>query len=130
MIDLVCIVDDDPMHVFITKKYVQLSGYVNKIIVCKNGKDAFDTLQSFVSHNSKLPEVIFLDLNMPVWDGWLFLDEFTKIPIDQKITIYLLTSSNNEEDLLRAKRYSQISNYLVKPISQSKIKDILSEIIL
>lgn len=129
MIDLVCIVDDDPMHVFITKKYVQLSGYVDKIVVCKNGKDAFDMLQTFISDESKLPEVIFLDLNMPVWDGWLFLDEFTKIPIKQKIVIYILTSSDNQEDIIRAKKYSLSSNYLVKPVSQSKIKDVLAELI-
>jgi len=128
-IDLVCIIDDDPMHVFITKKYVELSGFVERILVCRDGKDAYDTLTCLLTNDSKLPEVIFLDLNMPIWDGWHFLDEFTKISIDQKITIYLLTSSNNEEDLLRAKKYSLSSNYLVKPIQQHQIKNILEELI-
>lgn len=128
-IDLVCIIDDDPMHVFITKKYVELSGFVESVLVCKDGKDAYDTLTCLLTNNSKLPEVIFLDLNMPIWDGWYFLDEFVKIPIQQKITIYLLTSSNNEEDLLRAKKYSLSSNYLIKPLKQHQIKDVLAELI-
>jgi CheY-like chemotaxis protein len=126
-IDLVCIVDDDPTHVFITKKYIELSGHVEKILVCNNGKDAFDTLQKIVRDKEKLPKIIFLDLNMPIWDGWQFLDEFTKIPIEELVTIYILTSSNNEADIEKAKKYSLTSNYLIKPISQSQLKDILAE---
>ncbi|MBR9918023.1 response regulator [bacterium] len=124
-IDLACIVEDDPMHLFITKKYIELSGFVEKILVCKNGKEAYSTLKTMIQNSEKLPQVIFLDLNMPVWDGWQFLDEFTKIPIEQKITIFILTSSNNEEDIKRAERYSLTSNYLVKPIDQSHLKEIL-----
>lgn len=126
-IDLVCIVDDDPTHVFITKKYIELSGHVEKILVCNNGKDAFDTLQKLVTDKEKLPKIIFLDLNMPVWDGWQFLDEFAKIPIEKPITIYILTSSNSEVDAEKAKKYSLTSNYLIKPISQSQLKDIIAE---
>lgn len=130
-IDLACIVEDDPMHLFITKKYIELSGYVEKILVCKNGKEAYDTLKAMFLNSETLPEIIFLDLNMPIWDGWQFLDEFTKIPIptNQRITIYILTSSNNEEDFKKAKKYSLNSNYLVKPIEQDQLKDILSEFV-
>lgn len=126
-IDLVCIVDDDPTHVFITKKYIQLSGHVEKILVCINGKDAFDTLQKLITNKETLPKIIFLDLNMPIWDGWQFLDEFTKIPTEETITIYILTSSNSDEDNEKAKQYSLTSNYLIKPISQSQLKDILAD---
>lgn len=130
-IDLACIVEDDPMHLFITKKYIELSGFVEKILVCKNGKEAYDTLKAMFLNSETLPEIIFLDLNMPIWDGWQFLDEFTKIPIptNQRITIYILTSSNNEEDFKKAKKYSLNSNYLVKPIEQDQLKDILSEFV-
>ncbi|MFC5285393.1 response regulator [Pedobacter alpinus] len=126
-IDLVCIVDDDPMHVFITKKYIELSGHVEKIIVCNNGKDAFHTLQELITNKETLPKIIFLDLNMPVWDGWQFLDEFTKIPTEDTITIYILTSSNSDADIEKAKQYSLTSNYLIKPISQSQLKEIIAD---
>lgn len=124
-IDLVCIVDDDPTHVFITKKYIELSGFVDKILVCSNGKDAFESLQKLILNKDKLPKIIFLDLNMPIWDGWQFLDEFIQIPISEPITIYILTSSNNDNDYEKAKQYSLNSNYLIKPIKQSQLKDIL-----
>jgi CheY-like chemotaxis protein len=126
-IDLVCIIDDDPTHVFITKKNIELSGHVEKILVCKNGKDAFDTLQKIIINKETLPKVIFLDLNMPIWDGWQFLDEFTKIATKETITIYILTSSNSDTDNEKAKQYNLTSNYLRKPISQSQLKDILAD---
>ena len=126
-INLVCIVDDDPTHVFITKKYIELSGNVEKIIVCNNGKHAFDTLQKLITSKETLPKIIFLDLNMPVWDGWQFLDEFTKIPTEETITIYILTSSTSDADNEKAEHYSLASNYLIKPISQSQLKDILTD---
>ncbi|WP_220628148.1 hypothetical protein [Confluentibacter sediminis] len=66
---------------------------------------------------------------MPIWDGWQFLDEFTKIPIEQKVTIYILTSSNSDVDFKKAEQYSLKSNYLVKPINQSQLKSILAELV-
>lgn len=127
-IELACIVDDDPIHLFLTKKYVELSGLVEKILICRNGKEAYDTLKTLFVSSDKLPQVIFLDLNMPIWDGWQFLDEFTKIPIDQPVTVYILTSSDNSEDIKRAERYNLKGNYLIKPISQQQLKELLVEL--
>lgn len=123
-IGLTCIVEDDPMQLFITKKYIELSGYVEKILVCKNGKEAYTTLKARFLNNEQLPQIIFLDINMPIWDGWQFLDQFNQIPIKQKITIYILSSSNSEEDFQKAKKYGLISNYLVKPIIQKQLKKV------
>ena len=108
---------------------MELTGLVEKILVCKDGKDAYDTLKALFVNSEKLPQIVFLDLNMPVWDGWQFLDEFTKIPVTQKVEIYILTSSVHEEDIKRAETYSLTSNYLVKPISQEQMKTILLELI-
>lgn len=124
-INLACIIEDDPMHVFITKKHIELSGYVENVMVCNNGKEAYDMLYAIITAGKKLPELILLDLNMPIWDGWQFLDSFTKIPIKQKITIYILTSSNSPEDFKKAEQYNLKSNYLIKPIDIKKLKAIL-----
>lgn len=127
-IDLLCIIEDDPTHLFITKKMIEMSGMVENIMVYKNGKEAYDKLKAIFISSEMLPEIILLDLNMPIWDGWQFLDEFTKIPIKTKITIYILTSSNSEEDKKNAERYNLSENYLVKPINLSELKKVLSEI--
>ena len=124
-IELACIIEDDPIHLFITKKYMEIPNLVKEVIVYENGKDAFEGLKSKFHNGEKLPQIIFLDLNMPVWNGWQFLKEFTKLSTDQEITIYILSSSNSEEDLERAKQYEKIKNYYIKPIELSQMKEIL-----
>lgn len=128
-IDTVCIVEDDPMHLFITKKYIELSGYVKDILVCRDGKEAFTKLELMLSNNEPLPKIIFLDLNMPVWDGWQFLDRFTQIKLEKEMTIFILTSSDSEEDHRRAEKYGLTGNYLVKPLKQDQLKIILGEFV-
>ncbi|MEO8255341.1 MAG: response regulator [Flavobacterium sp.] len=126
-IDLLCIIEDDPTHLFITKKMIEMSGMVENIMVYKNGKEAYDKLEAIFISSKLLPEIILLDLNMPVWDGWQFLDEFIKIPIQNKVTIYILTSSNSEMDKKQAEKYNLNKNYLVKPITVTEIKTLLTE---
>ncbi|MDF3820802.1 response regulator [Leptospira sp. 96542] len=127
-INLACVVEDDPIHLFLTKKVITLSGLVTHIIVCENGKEAYDMLKSRILSDETLPELILLDLNMPVWDGWQFLEEVTLIPVLRQITIYILTSSSNEEDLIRADKYNLRGNYLIKPISVEKFAEIVEEL--
>ena len=127
-IDLACIIEDDPLHLLITKRYIELSGYVDKILIYKNGKEAFDDLYDRSLNGYKLPQIIFLDLNMPVWDGWQFMDEFIKLNTKQ-LDICILTSSNDEEDIKKVENYSFINNYLIKPIGLDQLKEILEEIV-
>lgn len=128
-INLACIIEDEPMHLYITKKLLDLTGMVESLLIFSNGKEAYDKLKAIFKESEKLPEIILLDLNMPVWDGWQFLDEFTKIPIDTKVIIYILTSSNNPDDFKKAETYNIAKNYLVKPIRLEELKAVLSEII-
>ncbi|TGL86381.1 response regulator [Leptospira congkakensis] len=124
-INLACVVEDDPVHLFLTKQIISLSGLVKQTLVCQNGKDAYDMLVSRISKSETLPDLILLDLNMPVWDGWQFLDEITSISLDQKITIYIVTSSSSEDDMRRAEKYNLSGNYIVKPITLEKLKEII-----
>lgn len=124
-IDLACIIEDDPVHVFLTRKFLSMSGKIDSFMICKNGKDAFDKLQSILKNGERLPELFLLDLNMPIWDGWQFLDEFTKIEVDQEIIIYILTSSTNAADMERAEQYNLRSNYLIKPITLDSLRKVL-----
>jgi CheY-like chemotaxis protein len=121
-----CIIEDEPLHVFLTKKHLEISQVINEISVYKNGKDAFENLYLQYKKGIILPELIFLDLNMPIWDGWQFLEEFTKIPIKQKIDIYILTSSINKDDYTKAEEFGLKDHYITKPISGKIINEILS----
>lgn len=121
-IDIVCIIDDDPVHIFVTRKVLELGELCESIMVFRNGLEAFDRLKAICINGEILPDVILLDLNMPIWDGWDFLDAFTQIPIKKKIVIYIVTSSNNPEDTRRASTYQEVSKFIVKPISIEKLK--------
>lgn len=125
-INSVCIVEDDPIHLYITKKNIELHDLVEEVLVFKNGKEAYYSLKEMFLKNEMMPEVILLDLNMPVWDGWEFLKEFTQLPIKYPVSIYILSSSNNEEDMERAKQYNLVREYYVKPIKSDQIKEILT----
>lgn len=127
-INTACIVEDEPIHLFITKRIVELTGMVDNLLVYTNGKEAFEKLHSIFLASGQLPEIILLDLNMPIWDGWQFLDEFNKIPLEKKIVIYILTSSNNPDDLKRAESYHLSDHYIIKPIELEQLKEMLANL--
>ncbi|GAA0718021.1 response regulator [Aquimarina litoralis] len=124
-IDIACVIDDDPIFVFGIKKVMQLIDFCEGILVFKNGQEALDNLKAIISAKEQLPDIILLDLNMPILDGWQFLEEFIKIPCNKKILIYVVSSSVDPEDVLRAKSYESVSEYIVKPISVAKLKEVL-----
>ena len=124
-INLVCLVEDDPASVYWMKYKIKEANFCENLIVYSNGKEALEGLQSIMSRGDKLPEIIFLDLNMPVMDGWEFLDEFTGTKTDAQILIYIVTSSINQDDFIRAKKYETVSGYIVKPITITNLDDII-----
>lgn len=120
-----CIIDDDPIFIFGVKRMMHLSNFCKDFIVFHNGKLAIEALEEQLENGQELPDIILLDLNMPVMDGWQFLDRFVKIPTNKSVAIYIVTSSINNEDLDKAKTYTAVSNYVVKPISIEKLQEIL-----
>jgi CheY-like chemotaxis protein len=71
--------------------------------------------------------MLFCWIYMPVMDGWEFLDEFTQLPALQAITIYMVTSSIDPEDVKKAKQYEGLTNYFIKPMNVDNIKQIIEE---
>ncbi|KYG71949.1 response regulator [Roseivirga echinicomitans] len=126
-IDIACIIDDDPIFVFGAKRMMELADFCNGFMVFQDGRKALDGLSAIVASGNNLPELILLDLNMPVMDGWQFLDEFTKIKTDKKITLYIVSSSIDSEDFNKAETYKVVSNYIVKPITMDALKGILED---
>ncbi|WP_293294759.1 response regulator [Allomuricauda sp.] len=127
----ILLVDDDEIYLFVTKKL--LNSLSNDLIVNSftDGEQALEYVHVCLSENVNLPEIILLDINMPYLDGWGFLSEFKKIKPkleDQKVKIFMVTSSNSEEDIKKAKEFEEITGYVVKPIYEDKLKDILTEV--
>lgn len=99
-----------------------------KFLVYKNGKEAADNLLPRLQLDMEYPDVILLDLNMPIMDGWQFLDELAKIPAAKTIPIYIVSSSVDSRDIKKAETYKMVNKYIVKPFSISKIQSLITEL--
>lgn len=126
-IDVACIIDDDPIFIFGAKRMMELSNFCHSFMIFKNGEEAINRLKPIMMNGEDIPDIILLDINMPIMDGWEFLEEFIKLEAHKLITIYIVSSSIDPVDLNRAKRYKNISNYIIKPISIETLKGILQE---
>ncbi|WP_405412223.1 response regulator [Maribacter sp. Asnod1-A12] len=126
-VKLCCIIDDDPIFVYGTKRIIKEIDFSESIIVYNNGQDALDGLMQACIANEPLPDVIFLDLNMPILNGWEFLDEFKecKSKRSEKIIIYIISSSVDPRDLEKVKDYEQVDTYILKPITPDDLTKIL-----
>ena len=124
----VCLIDDDPIFVFGATRLMKQAAFCNSIVVYNNGKEALDQLQLIMESGDleKIPDLILLDLNMPILDGWDFLDIFTAINPPKTIVVYIVTSSISNHDKQKAKKYAgTVKEYVVKPITPARLKEII-----
>jgi len=117
------VIDDDPIYQIIVSKIISKSELFLSFSSFENGKIAIDTLKKMLDKNEVLPNIILLDINMPIMDGWEFMDEMVllKSKINNPIQIYIVSSSIALEDKNKAKEYPEIIAYLSKPITTNDL---------
>ncbi|MCE2611422.1 response regulator [Flavobacteriaceae bacterium D16] len=124
----ISIIDDDPITVFGIKKMLSSIEVSDHIVTYPNGKEAIDGIRLSLENGSGVPEVIFLDINMPIMDGWQFLEEFITLPLKERIRINIVTSSIDPADKQNWERYKEKTHHLLdyknKPIRRSDILEI------
>ena len=120
----VFIIDDDPIHVFTTKRCLNSANFCENIHVYKNGKEAFEAVSEIIKMNAVFPEIILLDINMPIWDGWDFLNELEKLQFNKNINIYITSSSKDPLDQAKAKSYDLVKNFISKPFNIDELTTI------
>lgn len=127
-INSICIIDDDRITVYGIKKMLDLTVKCDNLISFANGKLAIEGIQEMYEATGKVPEMIFLDINMPIMDGWQFLEAFIALPLDQKVQINIITSSIDVVDLENYERYKAKTEHTIsythKPIQKALIKEI------
>jgi CheY-like chemotaxis protein len=125
--DKICLIDDDEIYLFLMKKSFYAMGVNNEVLSFLNGADAWEELIKLKNNNEDLPSIIFLDINMPIMDGWEFLTEFRKInaTVLNKISVYIVSSSIAIEDIEKSKTFPEIVDYLTKPVEIDTLASIL-----
>lgn len=121
----VLIIDDDPIHNMVSSKLIEKAGFSLKTDKVLSGKLALEYLKRNAEENS-LPELIFLDINMPLMDGWEFLEHFNNMKSSFNIDIHILmlTSSISPEDMEKSKKHPLVFEFVTKPLSIDKLNDI------
>ena len=125
-----CIIDDDELFVFGVKLLMRKMKSFGNLKIYGNGQEAIESLGKMLENGERLPQLFFLDLNMPVMDGWEFLESFKKIPPEDRshITLYVVSSSVDPRDLEKTKEYQLIENYILKPITVGDLEDVLDHV--
>ena len=124
----ISVVDDDPITIFGIKKILTSLNVCDTIETYSNGKEAIDAIKDTMAIGGELPDIIFLDINMPIMDGWQFLREFISLPLKKRIRVNIITSSIDPYDKQNWEKYKAATQHLIdfrnKPIKRTEIEEI------
>lgn len=132
-IEEIILVDDDTIVRLVVERILRCIGYTGKIFPFVNGFEAIESVKNQVetdsftfSDNRKL---ILLDINMPIMNGWGFLNEFSKLPpqVKSEFIVSMITGSISEEDKSKAFSFPEVKDYIQKPLSEKYVLDFLSK---
>ncbi|MEQ6118702.1 response regulator [Reichenbachiella sp. MALMAid0571] len=123
----IAVIDDDEVFQLIIKKQLEMRNFSCEILRFSNGQESINFLKDNIQYSEKLPQLIMLDVNMPIKDGWEFLEEYKHLPFDTKksIMLYMVTSSVIQTDIDRAAKNEDIHSFISKPITNQNLDEIL-----
>jgi len=129
-LNCILLIDDDEAVNFIHSKLIKKSGCAKVVAIARNGLEALEFLTTKVDGKYPQPDLIFLDINMPVMNGWEFLDEYQELDKEQKGNelIVMLTTSLNPDDKEKAKKLANINEFHPKPLNLEHLNKILENV--
>ncbi len=124
-INTVMLIDDDPVSNKISQLFLRKHRWTAQVVTFEDGQQALHALRTAQA----APDVILLDVGMPVYDGWDFLEEYALLPQSyiEPCLLYLLTSSIRTFDIAKAKQYPLIKSYLTKPLTIASLNQIMQD---
>jgi len=121
------VIDDDDINIFIIKKIVEKTGYNVEMIAKTNGQLAIDYVREIID-TPNFPNLILIDINMPILNGWEFIEAYELLGITRKVDMYMLSSSVYENDIEKAKSYKTVKGFISKPLSIDRLIELLKGI--
>ncbi|RJE73008.1 MULTISPECIES: response regulator [Reichenbachiella] len=124
----VAVIDDDQVFQLIIKKQIEMKNFECEILSFFNGQEAYDFFKENVDQADVLPDLVMLDVNMPVKNGWDFLQDYQTLPSEMrsKIKLYMVTSSVIQSDIDKANDNENIISFVSKPITNEKLEEVFS----
>jgi len=127
---LIALIDDDLSYQFISKRNLMAAKHEPRLLQFYDGLEAINYFEVHQEEFGELPDIVFLDINMPYLDGWQFLDRLAELNLIKKgIIIYMVTSSLSPLDIEKAAGYKVLAGYEVKPITKDKFNEIIEKTI-
>jgi len=126
MIDLVMLVDDNDTDNFISKRIIEITKFAKRVEIKNSGKSALQYLEENQGDIDNLPDLIFLDINMPIVDGFVFLFEFEMFPdeLKRKCKVVILSSSDNKRDIEKIVDNEYVIKFITKPLTDNALNDV------
>lgn len=129
ILESVWLVDDDELSNFVNERIIKTEQFAGAIVTFTNAGEALTALNTAGGQQGyAVPDIIFLDMDMPGLDGWDFLEAFKQLPVSitKKTRLYMLSSSIYENDAQRARQYECLSDFISKPLTPEGLK-VISE---
>jgi len=125
------LIDDDEVFNYLNKKSVTKSEHSKDVEIFLSAANALEYLHELIKSKKEFPDIILLDISMPVMNGFDFLEAFEKLPakFKTKTSIYMLSSSMNDEDVKSAGNFTSVIGYLCKPLNLKKVDEICNEVL-
>ncbi|NCI47853.1 response regulator [Sediminibacterium soli] len=128
---IVFLIDDDNIYQFTARKILESTGLAKEIVSFYNGKEAIKYLTDDKNRLSEnFPDLIFLDINMPIMNGWEFLEEYHSLygNFPKPVVVYVVSSSIDSHDMKKSRQYKGVTDYIVKPVTRVKYKELIESL--
>lgn len=124
---IIYLVDDDKIYQFASSRLMTRFKSDIEVKCFDDGLQAIEFISKHRDDNALLPDVILLDINMPVLDGWGFLEKFQDISdrLSKQVDIFIVSSSIDNRDIMKSQKYPEVKKYLVKPLNDIDYKMVL-----
>jgi CheY-like chemotaxis protein len=124
-IELAYIIDDDEIIIHLTGELIKKANFCERTETFTDCLQALERLKYVAETGEKLPDVILFDINMPVMDGWEFMDEYHQLPLEKEIPLFVFTASITTEDYQKSRMFKNIKGFIQKPLTVIKLVKIL-----